>query len=132
MSASRSRLSKWCVSGVNAQNAPTAPVTTTPSLLVYRLTFTPAGDKIDFFANPTPGTALPATPTLTFNIPEGALADTLTSIRMQSGEGAGTGTPFLFDELRGGGSFADVAPVPEPTVLGLLGVAGLLALRRRR
>jgi len=120
------------VSNVNAQNSPTAPVRTAPSLLVYRLTFTPAGDKIDFFANPTPGTALPATPTLTFNIPEGELADTLTSIRMQSGEGAGTATPFLFDELRGGGSFADVAPVPEPAALGLLGAAGLLALRRRR
>jgi hypothetical protein len=120
------------VSGVAAQNSPTAPVTTTPSLLVYRLTFTPNGDTIDFFANPTPGGSLPATPTLTFAIPENSFADTFTSIRLQSGEGAGTGTPFSFDELRGGGSFADVAPVPEPTVIGLLGAAGLLALRRRR
>ena len=120
------------VSNVNAQNSPTAPVTTTPSLLVYRLNFTPAGDTIDFYANPVPGAPLPATPTLTFAIPEGALADTLTSIRMQSGEGAGTANPFLFDELRGGGSFADVTPVPEPAALALLGALGLLSLRRRR
>lgn len=32
------------------------------------------------------------------------------------------------DELRIGGSFADVAPVPEPAALGLLGIAGLLVL----
>jgi hypothetical protein len=122
------------VSGVagGALNSPTAPVSTTPSLLVYRLTFTPAGETIDFFANPTPGPAAPATPTLTFAIPEGALADTLTTIRLQSGEGAGGASPFSFDEIRGGTSFAQVAPVPEPAALGLIGAAGLLALRRRR
>jgi hypothetical protein len=121
------------VSGVTAQNSPTAPVSTNPSLLVYRLTFTPAGETIDFYANPVPGQPLPATPTLTFAIPEDAFADTFTSIRLQSGEGAGTATPFSFDELRGGASFEDVAPVvPEPAAVALLGAAGLLALRRRR
>ena len=115
-----------------ALNSATAPVSTTPSLLVYRLTFTPTGDTIDFFANPTPGAPLPATPTLTFAIPEDTFADTLTAIRLQSGVGAGNTTPFSFDELRGGGSFADVAPIPEPAALGLLGAAALLTLRRRR
>jgi MYXO-CTERM domain-containing protein len=118
--------------GGGALNSPTAPVSTTPSLLVYRLTFTPTGDKIDFYANPTPGAPLPATPTLTFNIPEDTFADTFTSIRMQSGEGAGTATPFSFDELRGDGSYANVTPTPEPGALGLLGLASLFALRRRR
>lgn len=108
-------------------------VSTTPTLLVYRLSFTPAGDTIDLFVNPTPGGALPATPDATFAIPETSFADTFTSIRLQSGEGGvGSATPFSFDELRGGGSFADVAPVPEPAALGLLGAAALLALRRRR
>ena len=109
-----------------------APVSTTPSLLVYRFTFTDHGDTIDFFADPTPGRPLPATPTLTFAIPEGKLPQDFSSIQLVSGGGAGTGTPFLFDELRVGSSFADVAPVPEPTALGLLCVVAPLALRRRR
>lgn len=115
-----------------SMNSAAAPVSTTPTLLVYRLTFTPTGDTIDLFVNPTPGGTLPATPDLTFAIPEATFANTFTSIRLQSGEGAGTATPFSFDELRGGGSFADVAPVPEPAALGLLSAAALLALRRRR
>ena len=81
---------------------------------------------------PSGSQPLPATPTLTFDIPESELPDTLSSIQLQSGGGAGTGTPFLFDELRVGSSFADVAPVPEPAALGLLCVVTPLALRRRR
>jgi MYXO-CTERM domain-containing protein len=111
----------------------TTPVSTTPTFLVYRFDFTPAGDTVSLFVNPTPGGALPATAAATFAIPEDAFADTFTAIRLQSGEGAGTANPFFFDELRGGSSFASVAPVtPEPAALGLLGVASLLTLRRRR
>jgi hypothetical protein len=120
------------VPGVGVQTAATAPVSPTPSLLVYRLTFTPSAERIDFYANPTPG-VLPLTHTLAFNIPQGTFADTLTAIRLQSGDGPGGANPFSFDELRVGTSFDDVAPaVPEPATLGLLGAASLLLLRRRR
>jgi len=111
----------------------TTPVSTTPTFLVYRFDFTPAGDTVSLFVNPTPGGTLPATPSATFAIPEGAFADTFTAIRLQSGEGAGGANPFFFDELRGGGTYASVAPVvPEPASLGVLALGSVLALRRRR
>jgi MYXO-CTERM domain-containing protein len=108
------------------------PVTTATTLLVYKLDFTPAGDTVSLYVNPTPGGALPATPDATFAIPEDTFANTFTSIRLQSGEGAGGASPFFFDELRGGGSFASVTPVvPEPAALGLLSLGALTLLRRR-
>lgn len=120
------------VSGVanGAQTAANAPVSTTPTFLVFRLDFTEAGETISLFRNPTPGGALPATPDATFAIPEGSFADTLTALRFASGNGS---EPFIFDEVRLGSTFAQVAPlVPEPAALSFLGAAGLLVLRRRR
>jgi hypothetical protein len=110
-----------------ATNGPAA--STTPDLLVYRLTFTPAGETIDFFANPTPGSVLPAIPTATFLIPEATFAgDQFTQIRLQSGD-----QQINFDEFRTGATFADVAPVPEPSaVAALVTVAGAAVIRRRR
>jgi len=42
------------------------------------------------------------------------------------------GTKFFVDEIRIGTTFSDVAPVPEPGTLALLGSGGLLLLLRRR
>lgn len=106
---------------------------TTPAFLVYRLNFTPTGETIDFFANPTPGGTLPATPSATFTIPQGSFADALTSLRLQSGNGAGGATPFSFDEIRIGSTYASVSPVvPEPGALGLAAACAAAGLRRRR
>ena len=38
----------------------------------------------------------------------------------------------VVDEFRIGTEFADVTPVPEPATIGLLGLGGLVAIRRRR
>ena len=111
--------------GTGFSNVTASP---TPALLVYRITFTPAGDTIDSYINPVPGQPLPATPTGTFAIPEDSFPDTVNNLRFQSGT-----QPINFDELRIGTTFADVAPVPEPATAGLLaaGALGLLARRRR-
>jgi hypothetical protein len=39
---------------------------------------------------------------------------------------------FFIDNLTVATTFAEVAAVPEPAALGLLSLAGLAALRRRR
>jgi hypothetical protein len=118
------------VSGAAGGVGTTGPAaSTTPDLLVYRLTFTPAGDTIDFFANPTPGGALPLVPTATFAIPEATFAgDQFTQIRLQSGD-----QTINFDEFRTGATFADVAPTPEPSaVAAFAAIAGAAVIRRRR
>jgi hypothetical protein len=113
------------VAGGTGTNGPTA--STTPALLVYRLTFSAAGETLNAYYNPTPGAAEPAVPGNTFVIPEGSFAATLTAIRLQSGD-----QPINFDEVRMGTTFADVTPVPEPASAGLLAGVGALVLGRRR
>jgi hypothetical protein len=121
----------FAVSGNVANVFSTTAATTATTLLVYRIGFTPNGDRIDLFVNPTPGAELPATPDATFTTPAettDAFPNAFDRIRLQSGDQS-----FNFDEFRIGDSFAAVAPpVPEPASLGLLAVGGLLALRRRR
>jgi hypothetical protein len=115
---------KFGAAGI-ATNGPAA--STTPALLVYRLTFSAAGETISAYYNPTPGAAEPAVAGSTSVIPEGTFAATLTSIRLQSGD-----QPINFDEVRIGTTFADVTPVPEPASAGLLAGVGALMLGRRR
>ena len=118
------------VSGVagGANNSAAAPALATASFLLYRISFSAAGETIDFFANNTPGTT-PTTPTVTFSIPEGSFASTFNNLRFQSGNQAAN-----FDEVRIGTTYADVSPVPEPASVGVLGAAvlALAGLRRRR
>ncbi len=91
------------------------------SLLVIRLDFTPSGESARLWINP----ALDSTPT------DDSAAVTLTglsdftfnTVRIQSG----SSTQFSVDELRFGNTFADVTPVPEPTTVAL-GIFGSLAL----
>ena len=50
---------------------------------------------------------------------------TFTSLRFRGATGIGT---YLYDEVRIGTSVADVVPVPEPQVLALLAIAGLVTV----
>ena len=106
---------------------PSAAISATTSLLVYRLTFGPTTDTIDFFYNP--GTTL-GTPDATFTTADNTVfGPTFTGIRLQSGNNAPT---FDYDEIVIATQAADVL-IPEPSVLGLVGIAAAgLVIRRRR
>ena len=107
--------------------APSATISATTSLLVYRLTFGLTTDTIDFFYNP--GSTL-GTPDATFTTPDNTIFPaTFTGIRLQSGNNAPT---FDYDEIVIATQAADVL-IPEPSVLGLVGIAAAgLVIRRRR
>lgn len=117
------------ISGVaNAQSA--SPVSATPTLLVYRLSFGPVNDTIDLFVNP--GSSLPGTPNATLTTAANvAFPAAFDRIRLQSGNNAPT---FRFDEIRVATTAAEVLPIPEPGSTGLLvgGIALLGSLRRRK
>ena len=117
------------VTGVpfSATTGPGGTISATSSLLVYRLTFGPTTDTIDFFYNP--GSTL-GTPDATFTTADNTpFPATFTGIRLQSGNNAAT---FDYDEIVIGTQAADVL-IPEPSVLGLVGiVAAGLVIRRRR
>ncbi len=119
------------VSGVSGQvTAPSATISAATTLLVYRLSFTPAGDTIDLFVNP--GSTLPLTPDASFTTPvdDSAFPSDFTGIRLQSGTNAPT---FDYDEIMIATTEAEVLVIPEPSSIGLLGVAAAgLVIRRRR
>ena len=103
---------------------------TTTGFVVAELQFGTAaaggsGVTVRLFDNPTLGTQ-PATANYTAS---NATSFTFNSIRIQSGADTGS-----VDEVRIGDTYADVAPVPEPTTmaLSLLGGAGMLGFVIRR
>ncbi len=106
---------------------------TTTHLLVLDLEFTASGStEANLYVDPTPGTAPTGAPQATEDYTNGFVFN---QFRFQSGSAAGYA--YNFDELRMGGSYADIAPVaaPEPggaTVLALGGFALASAAWRRR
>ena len=116
------------VSGVGIASS-TFPVSTATTLLVYRVSFGIASDKIDLYVNP--GSTLPVTPNATFTTANNsAFPATFDNIRLQSGGGPET---FNFDEIRIATTAAEVLPIPEPGSLGLMvGSIALLGSQRRR
>ena len=89
------------------------------------------GKTLDFWLNPTPGAGSPGGATLsltTAQLPTASIA--INSIGLLGGNTGGA----TFDEIRVGATWADVAPIPEPSTffLALLGGLGALGLIRRR
>jgi hypothetical protein len=110
----------------------TPAVSTATVLVAARVRMNPTGaESIAVFVNPSQAAlgnnaSSPTTPNLTYDT---EFTTTSNVFSLQYGNGGG----YRIDELRIGGTWADVTPVPEPvsllaaTALG----AGLLGLRRR-
>lgn len=94
-----------------------------------------AGESVRLYINPPTGSAEPllseaAASTDGVNIASGSGANRILSVGMNSGD---VSKEWMFDEIRIGTTFADVAPVPEPTILALCAVGAIgLWLRKRK
>lgn len=93
------------------------------SFLVVRLDFTPSsGETLRFWVNPSlSGTPSDASAAVTLT---GLSTFSFDTIRIQSG----SSTVFNVDELRFGTTFGDVAPIPEPIQVGLVGFAAVMGV----
>lgn len=114
----------------------TTATDTATHLLVTRFDFTASGStEVSLYVDPTPGTAPTSAPQA---MEDYTSAFVFNQVRFQSGPS--NSAAYNFDELRIGGSYADVAPVaaPEPSGLvveiigGLATLAAGLRVRRRR
>ncbi len=104
---------------------PSDPLAVDPSVAAYN-------ERVTLFVNPTPGSQAPLDSTgftsTDYNIVTGEFSQ-LQFLAVLTGA---SGAEWLFDEIRIGTTFADVAPVPEPTVLGLAGLSLFVMFFRKR
>jgi hypothetical protein len=95
--------------------------------MVLEIEFVTEGsDRVTLFVNPTPGLSGPSVTGTTITTTKDFC---LYNVAFYPGSGTNNGS---MDELRFGSTFADVVPIPEPATIGLLGLGGLVLLRRRR
>jgi PEP-CTERM motif len=125
--------------GVGIATATSSPLAITPVgtaqtqeasnqalFLVAEVQYASGGDTVSLYINPSLSSG-PGTPVSTYT--QATSIGTINAIGLQ---GSGSG---LYDEIRVGDTFADVtggSAVPEPASIGLLGIAGLGLLGRRR
>lgn len=91
------------------------------SFLVVRIDWNPSGNEtVSFYLNPSPGSSAPSTPTFTTSLEIGGF-DSLSPFAGSASGGLTTSSGTI-DEFRIGTTFADVAPIPEPSSLALCGI----------
>jgi hypothetical protein len=118
-----------------SQTFPTGASSATTTATFFALKYDYDNTSISLFYNPTPGASegsLTALGTLT------AASNNLAPIHMNLGRIQITANnvyagSIFFDEIRVGNTWADVAPIPEPSTLGLAVAAlGAILLLRRK
>jgi len=96
---------------------------------VFSIDFGATGDIMTGWLNPDAGVASPTGEDFTSGYSQTGNDLSFDGFALRSP----TSTVFHIDEIRVGTTFADVAPLPEPATLALLGIGGLgLLLRRKR
>jgi hypothetical protein len=120
----------WTLSEINGGPSTSTGVARTVGqtyLMVLEIEFVTEGsDRVTLFVNPTPGLSGPSVTGTTITTTKDFC---LYNVQFYPGSGTNNGS---MDELRFGSTFADVVPIPEPATIGLLGLGGLVLLRRRR
>jgi hypothetical protein len=120
----------WSVSGVAGATPVSSGVSNSlQSLLVTRITFGTTTDTVDLFVNPALGASPPASPQASITI---AHVASLSVVRLSMSSLVGSTDATMFDEIRLGGTFADVVAVPEPSTMLLVGTVGLGLIAHRR
>lgn len=129
------QLTLWTGStfGTNGFATPRGPDPANTVFIVLRLDFdnTTAADTGYAWFNPSLGLE-PLLSTAVTNT--AADLTSVNALRFQSGNqnGNGTNAVWILDEVRVGLSWADVSPIPEPTVFVLGGLGALALLLRKR
>lgn len=107
------------------------------TLVVGRVDFTNYDTAVTDSAGSTNGTVyIWANPAIGGSVPLDTAASSINGgVVLSNGlltTRSNSGYRGMFDEFRVGTTFADVTPVPEPTILGLAGLAGTFLMSRRR
>jgi len=115
----------WLRNGSQGDSVFGLPDSTPDALLLYKIDYAPGNDTITIWNSPDLSTWTPASPASSTASGNYAFNKVILIEAANDSE-------KLFDDLRFGTTAADVVPIPEPTSIAAISLAGAALLRRRR